>query len=57
LDGSNPDNGGITLDTYNVYIGENSQQTGRFWDGLIDEVVIYNRTLSDLEIQFIAGRQ
>ncbi|MFH1715752.1 MAG: LamG-like jellyroll fold domain-containing protein, partial [Planctomycetota bacterium] len=55
LNGSNPDIGGITLDAYNVYIGDNSQNTGRFWDGLIDEVVIYNRALSELEIRYLAG--
>lgn len=55
LDGTNPDTGGITLDTYNVYIGENSQQAGRFWDGFIDEVVIYNRALSAGEVAYLAG--
>jgi len=54
LDGTNADKQGITLDTYNVYIGENSQQAGRFWDGLIDEVVIYNRALSPGEVVYLA---
>ncbi len=55
LDGTNPDTEGITLDTYNVYIGDNSQNTGRFWDGLIDEVAIYDRALSELEVLYLAG--
>ena len=37
-----------------VLIGENPESTGRFWDGLIDEVVIYNRALSDAEIAYLA---
>jgi len=38
----------------NVLIGENPESAGRYWDGLIDEVVIYNRALSDAEISFLA---
>jgi len=56
LDGTNADKQGITLSTYNVYIGENAQQAGRFWDGLIDEVVIYNRALSAAEVVYLAGK-
>jgi hypothetical protein len=37
-----------------VLIGENPESTGRFWDGLIDEVMIYNRALSEGEILFLA---
>ena len=56
LDGTNPDTGGITLDEYNVYIGNNSQNPDRYWDGLIDEVVIYNRALSAGEVAYLAGQ-
>jgi len=55
LEGTNPDTGGITVGSYPVLLGENAQATGRFWDGLIDEVMIYNRTLSDGEIRYLAG--
>jgi len=56
LDGTNPDTGGITLDTYNLYIGNNSQNPDRYWDGLIDEVMIYNRALSAGEVAYLAGQ-
>jgi hypothetical protein len=45
----------IGTNALNVFIGDNPEATGRFWDGAIDEVYIYNRALSDLEIQFLAG--
>jgi hypothetical protein len=59
LEGENPDTGGITVGSFNypVFIGENSQATGRFWNGLIDEVMIYNRVLSDAEIRYLAGER
>ncbi|MBN2314788.1 MAG: hypothetical protein JXM79_12730 [Sedimentisphaerales bacterium] len=55
LEGTNPDTGGITVGDYPVYIGDNSQQTGRFWDGLIDEVRIYSRALTVGEALYLAG--
>jgi len=53
LDGTNPDIGGITVGDYPVFIGDNSQQTGRFWDGLIDDVRIYDGVLTEEEIQAV----
>jgi len=47
----------ITASTYPLLIGENAQATGRFWNGLIDEVVIYNRALSTGEIRYLAGKR
>jgi len=38
-----------------VFIGENSQATVRFWDGLIDDVRIYDRVLSAAEISELAS--
>ncbi|MBN2136776.1 MAG: C10 family peptidase [Sedimentisphaerales bacterium] len=38
--------GGITTNDYPVYIGENAENTGRRWKGLIDDVRIYNYALS-----------
>ena len=46
----------IGTNALNVFIGENPESLGRFWDGLIDEVYIYNRALSYPEIQFLAGQ-
>jgi hypothetical protein len=56
VDGTNADKLGITLSTYNVYIGENAQQTGRLWNGLIDEVRVFNRALSGGEVVFLATK-
>lgn len=40
------DTGGITTSAFNVNIGRNSEETNRFFDGIIDEVLIYNRALN-----------
>jgi len=41
----------INTNDYPVYIGENAEQTGRFWNGLIDDVRVYNYALSENEIK------
>ncbi len=51
VDGSNSDVLGLTLSTYNVYIGENAQAVNRFWDGLIDEIYLFDRSFEAEEIQ------
>jgi len=57
-DGSNPDKEGITISTYNVWIGDNSQTSDRrYWDGLIDELKIYDRALSVDEVRYLAGER
>ena len=53
LESSEPSTGQITVSSYPLYIGENSQATGRHWNGLIDDVMIFNRALSQEEIQRI----
>jgi tetratricopeptide (TPR) repeat protein len=45
--------GKINFNDYPVYIGENAEQTGRFWNGLIDDVRIYNYALGEGEIKSI----
>jgi len=45
----------IEVQTHNLTIGTNSQASGRFYDGAIDEVNIYNRALSNAEIRFLVG--
>ncbi len=40
----------IPTNSYNVYIGENSEATGRYWDGLIDDVAIFDHALNTDEI-------
>jgi hypothetical protein len=57
LDGSEESTGPITASTYPLLIGENAQATGRFWNGLIDEVVIYDRALSVGEVRYLAGKR
>jgi poly(3-hydroxybutyrate) depolymerase len=51
--GSSPN---ISANDYRVLIGENAQQTGRHFHGLIDDVRIYDRALSVDELQALAGR-
>jgi hypothetical protein len=46
--------GTINTNDYPVYIGENAEQTGRFWNGLIDDVRIYNYALSEDEIKALS---
>jgi hypothetical protein len=50
VDASSDSTGNITASTMPVYIGDNSGATGRFWDGLIDDVRIYRRALNEVEI-------
>lgn len=42
--------GQINISSFELYIGENSQQQGRFFHGLLDDVQIYNRALTEEEI-------
>jgi hypothetical protein len=50
LDASSDSPGNINTSTMPVFIGENSGATGRFWDGLIDDVRIYKRALTETEL-------
>jgi hypothetical protein len=50
LDGTIETTSPIGVNTANVLIGENPEAAGRNWDGLIDDVRIYNRALSAAEI-------
>ncbi len=45
----------IDVQIHNLTIGNNSEESGRFYDGAIDEVNIYNRALSKGEIRFLVG--
>jgi hypothetical protein len=51
LDASVAASGKINLNDYPVLIGENAQMPGRFWNGLIDDVRVYNYALSRDEIK------
>jgi hypothetical protein len=49
-DTSVPATGKISTSSYNLFIGENSQQRGRYFKGLMDDVWIYARALSESEV-------
>jgi len=51
LDTSLEATGSILTDHQRVYIGENAQQTGRGFKGLIDEVAIFDNALNEDEIE------
>ena len=48
--------GKLDLNTgdYNVFIADNSEGLSHKWDGGIDEVIVYDRALSDLEVMYLA---
>ncbi len=56
LDASAEAPGKICVNDEPVYIGENSQMPNRFWNGLIDDVLIYSYELSAKEISEIAQK-
>jgi hypothetical protein len=53
LDVSSTASGPIKLNDHPVYIGENSDRSNRFWNGLIDDVRIYSYALTSEEIAAI----
>jgi tetratricopeptide (TPR) repeat protein len=54
LDVSSKAAGTINTNDQPVYIGENAEQQERFWNGLIDDVRIYNYALSEEEIMTLS---
>lgn len=44
-------NSPINTNIFNIGIGENSQATGRYWNGWIDEVAFFDRAIDVTEIQ------
>jgi tetratricopeptide (TPR) repeat protein len=55
LDASVDTRGKIDTNNEPVFIGENSQTKGRCFNGLVDDVRIYNYPLSEPEISALAG--
>ncbi len=53
VDATEESTGQITVSSYPLWIGDNSQATGRYWTGLIDDLQIYNRALTQEEVQRI----
>ena len=54
LDVSKPRSGPIATNNFPVCIGENIELTGHCWNGLIDDVRVYNYALSENEIAALA---
>jgi hypothetical protein len=48
--------GSIPSTPYNVNIGRSSEVITRFYDGLLDDVRIYSRALSQEEVAYLAGK-
>ena len=55
VDNSKSLSGAITTNAYNVYIGKSDEHPNSWWNGLIDDVRIYDRALSEEEIQELAS--
>ena len=53
LDVSSKASGPIKINDHTVFIGENSDQSDRFWNGLIDDVRIYSYALTPEEVAAI----
>ncbi len=56
LDSSQPASGRINTNNEPVYIGENSENTGRCWNGLIDDVRVYNYALTKEEVTALSNQ-
>ncbi|MHC4743629.1 MAG: LamG-like jellyroll fold domain-containing protein, partial [Planctomycetota bacterium] len=41
---------GVTTNDYNVWLGDNEERTGRYWDGMIDDVRVYTCPLTSEEV-------
>jgi len=50
LDASKDTSGTMSISSYPVLIGANAQQSGREFEGLVDDVRIYKRALNETEI-------
>ncbi|MHC4352370.1 MAG: LamG-like jellyroll fold domain-containing protein, partial [Planctomycetota bacterium] len=55
LGATNAHAGAIEVQTHNLTIAINSEETDRYYYGVIDEVKIYDRALSAGEIRFLVG--
>ncbi|HPY50748.1 MAG TPA: discoidin domain-containing protein [Sedimentisphaerales bacterium] len=53
LDVTSPGTGQISSSSYELWIGTNSQNTGRLLHGILDDIQIYSRALSEAEISVI----
>ena len=56
LDVSQDGSGPINPNDWNVQIGANEEKPDRFFDGLIDDVRVYNHGISAAEVAALAGK-
>jgi hypothetical protein len=57
MDSSQPASGRINMNNQPVCIGENLERPERFWNGLIDDVRVYNYALTKEEVGALCSRQ
>ncbi len=56
VDSSQPASGRINTNNAPVYIGNNAEQNARFWNGLIDDVRVYNYALTKEEVAALSNQ-
>lgn len=56
IDSSQPASGRINTNNAPVYIGNNAEQNARFWNGLIDDVRVYNYALTKEEVEALSNQ-
>jgi hypothetical protein len=54
-DAANPNLDGIDINGMPLLLGDNPEAAGRLLDGMLDEVKLYNRALSEGEVLYLAG--
>ena len=55
LEASDASTGPIGITTHNVYLGENAESVGRYWNGAIHDVRIYSVALSASQVAGLYG--
>ena len=56
LDSSQSASGRIDSNNAPVYIGNNAERNARFWNGLIDDVRVYNYALTKEEVEAFSNQ-
>jgi beta-galactosidase len=56
VDSSQSASGRINTNSQPVYIGNNAEMNARFWNGLIDDVRVYNYALGIEEVAALSGQ-
>ena len=56
VDASQPASGRINKNNAPVYIGNNAERNARFWNGMIDDVRVYNYALTKEEVEAFSNQ-